>query len=460
MHSEPHSAPPQGGTLPSLEDLLSVRTQAGAPAEPQFQPPYGTLPDKAPLLLALTGSSSEALLLAWAQRLLDGQLPHAARTEDVVQQVRQVQPQAILIEFDPEHLDTAMALAGHLQAVYPDIARVAVSHAKHSHCMLAALRAGVHDFLDIDAAIATSQQSLNDLLTRVEQHAQPQQHAPMTAESPRMPAPQLAIVSARAGLGCSVLASHVAWYLQQALARHPEDPQELTSLLIELGGSAGDCAIYLNTPGEFSFTDAMAQQRRLDLRMAQSALARHESGLRLLPQPRQVQAPPPGEAQALMTRLGQFFRHIVLDLGSNTPPALMADMLADASEIWVVCDQNVVSVVWTMALLSQLEALQIGRDRLRLIVNRHDKQLAMDAQQIASRLQLPLLATLPERRRELADAVNHGKLLTPKQKSDPYVQTIEKLVAEQLRHHPGLPQTRQAPSAGPLTQLLQRMRRS
>jgi pilus assembly protein CpaE len=259
-----------------------------------------------------------------------------------------------------------------------------------------------------------------------------------------------------------VLAAHLAWYLQQALAdARPgsDDAQALACLLVELGGSSGDCAIYLNTPGEFSFTDAVTQQRRLDRRMAQTALARHDSGLRLLPQPRQVHVPPPGEARALMTRLGQYFSHVVLDLGSNTPPTLMADMLADASDIWVVCDQNVVSVVWTMAMLSQLEAMQIGRDRLRLIVNRHDKRLAMDAQQIASRLQLPLLATLPERRRELSDALNHGKLLAPGQKGDPYVQAIEKLATLLLQeHHPAAHQ-RQAP-AGPLAQLLQRIRRS
>ncbi|WP_157667535.1 AAA family ATPase [Comamonas serinivorans] len=451
MHPESSHAP-SDAAAPSLEELLAVRASDAAAVHHAAPQTGGASPAKARLLLALTGVSSDALLLAWAQRVLDGQLPHAARAEDVAEQVRLLQPQAILIEFDLHTLDTAVALATQLQAQYPEVVRVAVSRAQHPQCMLAALRAGVHDFLDIDEAIATSQQIVQGLLSRP-QHTEAEPH--------HSPAPQLAILSARAGLGCSVLAAHLAWYLQQALAG-PAGDDVLAGLLVELGGSGGsggDCAIYLNTPGEFSFTDAVAQQRRLDRRMAQTALARHDSGLRLLPQPRQVPTLPPGEVRALMARLGQYFKHIVLDLGAHTPAPLLADLLPDASEIWVVCDQNVVSVVWTMALLSQLEALQIPRDRLRLIVNRHDSRLALDAQQIASRLQLPLLATLPERRRELADAVNHGKLLAPKQKGDPYVQAIEKLVALLVHgHHPDAPPHRTP--AGPLTQLFQRIRRT
>jgi len=453
-------------TLPSLEDLLAVRSHHGTQAQATHPPSQSeAAPAKADVLLALTSNASSSLLLAWGQRVLDGQQPQAARANDVLAQVQALRPKAILIEFDPSALDAAAALAAELQASNPDGARIAIGRTQHPECMLAALRAGVNDFIDIDSPIATGQQILRSVLQRRQQ---------VEARSQQPHAPQLAIISARAGLGCSVLASHLAWYLQQALAtwylqhsaagtaQHTYDDQALACLLVEAGGSGGsggDCAIYLNTPGDFSLSDAITQQHRLDRRMAQTALARHDSGLRLLPQPRQTEAFAPGEARALIARLGQYFSHIVFDLGAHTPPLLQTDLLAQASDIWVVCDQNVVSVVWTMALLSQLEEWQIGRERLRLIVNRHDKRLALDAQQIASRLQLPLLATLPERRRELADAVNHGKLLTPAQKSEPYVQAIHGLVTLLLHEHHPAAHPHQTP-AGPLTQLLQRIRRS
>ncbi|MGE8321340.1 MAG: AAA family ATPase [Comamonas sp.] len=470
MSINPLASQPAGelSTAPSLEELLSVRPQEHAahpandghvqpPLHPAKPPVMASTPSaRVNLLLISTRGPANALLQAWMERVLDGQRPHVTHDLDqAADQVRLLQPQAILIEFDPDALDNAGALATQLQALYPGIPRMAVSRALYPQCMLAALRAGVQDFLDIDGPIDASQQIVRDLLARPLQLPQTQ----------AQPAPQTAIVSARAGLGCSVLAAHLAWYLQQRLAPQPApaantaDDESLASLLIELGSPGGDCAIYLNMPGEFSFADAVHQQRRLDRRMAQSALARHESGLRLLPQPRHTQPPASGDVHALLMRLGQYFSHIVLDLGADTPQPLMADLLPSASEIWVLCDQNVVSVVWTMELLRQIDALGIARERLRLIVNRHDSRLALDAQQIARQLQLPLLATLPERRRELADAVNHGKLLAPRQKRDPYVQAIEKLVAVLLAdHHPTAAQ-HTISSSGPLSGLLQRIRK-
>lgn len=451
----------------TLEDLLALRPPQAQPWTAPAQEPRPVQDGASPIapdtsLLFLHAAPPDSLAAqAWVQRLLEGarlQLAHL-QEPDALEQIQGHQPQAVLIHFAPGTLPAATALAARLQITHPQLPRVAVGQARDAESMLAALRAGVQDFLDIDSPIDTSQQVMRDLLARAQRLPALPQHAP---------APQTAIISARAGLGCSVLAAHLAWYLQQCLAgaRHggaaapAGDAEALDCLLIELGSPGGDCAIYLNTPGEFSFSDAVAQQRRLDQRMAQTALARHESGLRLLPQPRQVQAQAYRDARALLKRLDQYFSHIVLDLGSDTPPQLMAEILPAASEIWVLCDQNVVSVVWTMELLHQIESLQIERERLRLIVNRHDSHLALDAEQVARQLQLPLLATLPERRRELADAVNHGKLLSPRQKGDPYVQALDKLIALLLKeHHPGAAQHHATPT-GLLAPLLQRIRRS
>lgn len=61
--------------------------------------------------------------------------------------------------------------------------------------------------------------------------------------------------------------------------------------------------------------------------MALSALARHESGLRLLTQARQSAPAASTEVGALLKRLSQYFRHIVLDLGATRSPQLVKDVL-------------------------------------------------------------------------------------------------------------------------------------
>lgn len=489
MSKEPFGPLPPGdkSAVPSLADLLAAHApETEAPLEPaalrhgaprpEPLPPPPTRPlaepplqatatadsPKVPLLLVHAEFSEGALIQTWMQHVMKGPALHLARfQEGVTDLVLDHQPYAVLIHFDPCCIEGAVALSAQLQAQYPQIPRLAVGRARHAQCMLAALRTGVQDFLDIDGSVETAQLVVRKLLSN-----------PPSTGLHVSRAPQTAIVSARAGLGCSLLAAHLSWHLQlrmggaapapltqdKASASADAGPREaLSNLLIELGTPGGDCAIYLNTPGEFGFSDAVSQQRRLDRRMAQSALARHASGLRLLTLSRQAHALPSIEVQALLNRLGHYFRHIVLDMGATESAQMLKDVLPAASEVWVVCDQSVASVVWTAELLQQLDALQIPRNRRQLIISRHDTGLELSAEQIARQLQLPLLAHLPERRRELAQVVNQGKLFTPQQTREPYVQAVEKLVDRLLAdHHPEMAPSKTA-SANPLNRLLHRI---
>lgn len=422
----------------------------------------------APLLLVHAGQSEGALIKGWMRNVLRGQRPHIAHFQEAVADlVQHHQPHAVLVQFDPRCVDAAVSLVTHLKTHYPLVPRLAVGRTRDASCMLAALRAGVQDFLDIDASIEIAQQAVQLLVDR-----------PPSVTPDASRAPQTVILSARAGVGSSLLAAHLSWYLQAQLSRAKSvdaggsEPtsggaggvEALAGLLIELGTPGGDCAIYLNTLGEFSFSDAVAQQLRLDRRMAQSALARHESGLRILTQARQPHLVSSKDVSALLKRLSQCFRHIVLDLGGVGSPQLAEGVLPEASEIWVVCDQSVASVVWTTELLQQAEKLHIARDRMKLVVSRHDPRLELSAQQIERQLSLPLLAVLPERRRELSEVVNQGRLFAPANKREPYVHAVEKLVAHLISaYHPEIatsePRSRKTTSS-PIARLLQSIRKN
>ncbi|MPM81118.1 hypothetical protein SDC9_128170 [bioreactor metagenome] len=361
---------------------------------------------------------------------------------------------------------------------------MAVGAGQQPASMRAALRSGAQDFLDVNDSLETAQQALSAMLNRRVVPPAGMALAPVTA-----------LVSARAGMGCSVLAAHLAWYLQMQLARAQspagaaadgsevgasslragamsgDDERALEALLIEVSQPGGDCAIYLNTPGEFRFADALHQRQRMDRRMAQIALARHASGLRMLTQTHaslagkgaqsaQDEQAVSGQCADLLQRLRTYFRHLLLDMGAcdaQRPQSI--DMLLAARDIWVVCDQSVASVVWTMELLQQFDACSIPRDRMRLIVGRHDARIDLSAEQLAQQLRLPLLAVIPERRRELAQQLNQGELLHPRQTREPFVQAVSRLASGLLAgHHPELVQD-SASSASAWARLLARMTR-
>lgn len=438
----------------------------GASATPPLpsEPTTGLPPladGQASLLFIHAGSQESTLTQTWLQRMLgNGSLHTASFQGQPAEQAQQLMPHVVLVDFEPGAIEMAAQLVTQLRTASPHLPLIAVGRSKHPQCMLAALRAGVQDFLDVDGSLLAAQQTMQDILRRSPSIPSNSPSAPLTA-----------ILSARGGLGSSLLASHLAWYLQQHLrnaAQAGADSGDLDTLLIDLGHPSGDCPLYLNTTGEFDFLQAVGNLRRFDRRLASSGLTSHESGLRLLSLPRQsalLRDVSYANTDALLQRLRQYFRHVVADLGAVSQTQLAMRVVPRSSHIWVLCDQSVASVVSTTELLQRLDELPVERERLQLIVCRHDKQLELDASQIARQLGLPLLATIPERRRELALAVNQGRLLSPQQRRDPYVQAVEKLTAILLSaHHPEAiahdAKNASGLSASLLAPLLQRLRRS
>jgi pilus assembly protein CpaE len=166
-----------------------------------------------------------------------------------------------------------------------------------------------------------------------------------------------------------------------------------------------------------------------------TALSHHASGLAVTTLPpdlaelRQVSY---GASIGLLNRLRAFFDQQIVDLGGFPNSEFIGNAVQAADETWLVCDQSVASIVSAAAVLETLEAGVVDRERLRsklrLVVSKHDRELGLDAQQIAQRLNLELLATLPERRVALGRAANQGQLLAETTPRDPYVRALEGLL--------------------------------
>jgi len=69
--------------------------------------------------------------------------------------------------------------------------------------------------------------------------------------------------------------------------------------------------------------------------------------------------------------------------------------------------------------------------KMRLVVNQYDAALSLTPAQIADRLGIALLTTLPARRVSIGQAANQGRLIVDMAERDPYVRALEPL-AERL----------------------------
>jgi pilus assembly protein CpaE len=395
-------------------------------------------------------------------------LQEAGRPAQLQQRIGDLDPQVVLLDFSGEptgHADdgpdggiaAATELAHMLKRVAPKLPVVAVGSLVRADGMKAAIRAGVHDFIDMHS---THEEALDVIRRVVDQTptvgvATPQRHGRFVV-----------LLGSRIGVGCSTLAAHLSQLGQELsvsaqperAARAPKAPASKddkfdSSLLghvalLDLGLPSGDGMLYLNTQSQFSFAEAVQNLRRFDETLVHTAVSHAPSGLAVLPLPldlgdmRSVAA---ADALALTDRLRAFFDLIVADLGGFSNPAFVASLLRAADEVWLVVDQSVGAIVSLASLLRDLEEKSVARDHLHLVLNRYDPRYGMAADQIAKRFDVPLLATLPDRPLAMLSATNQGKLILDTARSDPYVRALQPLVERLLaEQHAGAAAQRQS----------------
>ncbi|WP_089339470.1 fimbrial protein [Burkholderia singularis] len=376
-----------------------------------------------------------------AQTLVAAGAVEAASLEPaaLAQRIAGVNPAIVFVDFSGGHAQAASAAAAAVRVAQPMLPIVALGSLAEPESALAALRAGVRDFIDISASADDALRITRGLLDHVGE--QPSRHGKLVA-----------LLGARAGMGTSTLAANLAVLLQKRTAAHGRQ-----TALVDLGLPAGDGALFLNTRCEFDFVEAVRNLRRFDRTFVNTALARHASGVALTTLPpslaglRDVSY---ASCVGLLNRLRAFFDHQIVDLGGFSNRDFVAQAAGAADEAWLLCDQGVASVVSAVELLESLRDAGVSTDALRLVVNQYDAALGLSPAQIAERLGIALTATLPSRRVPIGHAANRGRLIVDDAERDPYVRALEPLV-ERLAGRAGAAAPRSAGGFAALRRLIQ-----
>jgi len=334
-------------------------------------------------------------------------------TAALAERITALDPSLLFVDFSGGRTASATQAIQMVRSIAPQLPVIAVGTIAEPEGALAALRAGVRDFIDMSAGAEEAARVARNVLEHV---AEP------VVRHGRL----IALIGARAGVGVSTLAANLAVTVHKRDARAGRQ-----SALIDLGLPAGDALLYLNARGEFDFVEAVRNLRRFDQTFVHTAFARHPTGLALTALPPDLSALRAisfTSAVALLNRLRAFFDRQIVDLGGFSNIEFISHVASAADEVWLVCDPSIASIVSASTLIRELAAAQFEAGALGLVVNKFDPQLGLAAEQIASRLELPLLATLPARSVPLGQAANQGKLLAQTAERDPYVRALTALV--------------------------------
>ncbi len=341
----------------------------------------------------------------------------------------EIDPHLVFLDFNPDPSDPAK-LAGAavrvatLARLAPNVPRVGLGRQDRPEGPLAALRAGVSDFVDPFGA----PQEVREAVQRLVGHAM----------GPSAASRSLAVLGVRPGVGTSTLCAHLC----DLAVKAPRPPGRTDGVvLLDLGCPVADGQLYLDTgAGDFDFAQAVQALPRLDKTLIRTAFATSAGGVTVVPLPIDLdamQSVSHSDAMALIGTLSRHFGMLVADLGGFPNADFAARVAAQADEAWLVTDQSVGALVSLAQTLRDLESRGIARSQIQLIVNRHDPAYGMSAQQIAERFGLRLLGEIPDRTRQLMNSANQGRLLHASAETDPYVRAVQALLRAGSRGEPG-----------------------
>ncbi|MCQ9616989.1 hypothetical protein L1889_09985 [Paenalcaligenes niemegkensis] len=322
--------------------------------------------------------------------------------------------------------DAAVELTQAVAQNAPQLGRIAIGASEDSKSVIRALRAGVHEFVDLSRpaeVLETLSRVLRDQASRAQLVAQPKKGR------------SALIMGARPGVGATTAAVHVAAHLQKQLLinaahcaestmtdDHSRLPLEHRVCLVDLGWPTGDSNYYLNLASDFSFIDASKQVHRLDGTLLKTALPQHPCGMSTITLPTDpgaIQGASLKDCLQLCAVLAQHFGALVIETNGFPNQGFLRQLADQVDERWLVCDQNVASLISVADSLAAFEDLP-----LQLVINRYDIRAGLPANEIAERFKLNLLATLPDRGWEMLKAMNLAELISGGNERDPYIKAI------------------------------------
>jgi pilus assembly protein CpaE len=273
-------------------------------------------------------------------------------------------PDICLLDFDKDRRSAAM-MAERIHSSHSGTSIFAVSSQSQPDAILEAMRSGCSEYL----VKPIDREQLVSAVARVGARRKEKQD--------QYKAQMLAFMGAKGGCGTTTIVTQMGALLADTYSRK--------SLVIDLHPDFGDAALYLKlTNPRYHFFELLENTDRLDADFLQSFLMQHSSGLDLIPAPEGSGAAREGLPAGALTHAMNFLRlryeFILVDL----PPALNDENLAmirDCEQLYLVTVAEVSAIRNVVRQLEYLTRKEISRDKVRVVVNRHQrKNLVTDSQ--------------------------------------------------------------------------------
>lgn len=316
--------------------------------------------------------------------------------------------------------DTAFALAAELRIQFPQINVILIRTRIDVATLAAALEYGIKDVVDAQDAAA-----LMNAVRRCEEVAEQLTMRSGLASINGTRGKLITVYSAKGGCGKTTIASNLAAALSK--------DNSTSVCLVDMDLQFGDIATALRIHPTKTVTSALEMGESIDIEGLNKVLLRYENMFDVLlapTNPSDVEMLNPEFLSKIVATLQHNYDFVVID----TSPALsevIVRMLRDSDLVLLLTTLDMPAIKNLKLTISALDALGLSKSRRRLILNKSDLKVGLDAKDVEALVDEDISIQVPSSTK-VTSASNEGQLVIQAHPHNPVSKAIFQL-ANQVR---------------------------
>ncbi|MBK4733819.1 AAA family ATPase [Noviherbaspirillum sp. DKR-6] len=295
----------------------------------------------------------------------------------------------LLVLNEPSIEDGELDRVERLSHLYPRLACIIVSRNNTPEFLIQAMRAGVREVLPAPVN--------GDALLAAIQRIEAKRSGQAQSEGKIM-----AFISCKGGSGATFLAANLGYALSTLKKR---------VALVDLNLQFGDASLFVSEQKPMAtIADVAQQMHRLDASFLDASMIEVAPGYNVLAAPEdpaQANDVRPEHVDKLLKLLRRNYDYILLDVGRNLD-AVSIGALDQADIIFPVLQTTLPYIRDGKRLLAVFQSLDYRRDKIQLIVNRHEKSGDIRLEDVQRALGMKMPRTIPNHYEAAAASVNQG----------------------------------------------------
>jgi pilus assembly protein CpaE len=327
----------------------------------------------------------------------------------------------LIVECSAETQAEDIATLEILNATNVNVVVLMLSQTRDADTLLAAMQAGVREVL-------LSQPNAADLTAALRRFAQRKKANIAKADTH---AKTITFMSCKGGSGATFLATNFADILAKDFGKK--------TAFLDLDLQCGDAAYYVSTgPNQSDITELTRQIDRLDAKLLTASMLHVGPNFDLLSAPEEPEASYTMSAtqlERLLDLVTVNYDMVVLDVERVLDPLTIKAL--DMSDVIYLVMENLLPFVRdAKRLVGKFRALGYDDTKIRIVVNRYEKNGTIDVAQIEKAVGLKVSHTIRSSFADVAQAINTGVPITEVNANNAIVQVLRDMARGYDGSHP------------------------